>query len=409
MKPFIPMSAKELRSFEVIQQVVGNRLKQVEAAALLDVSDRTIRRWIKAVRAKGATGLIHGNRGKASPRRVPRKERNRIVSLVATRYPDFTPTFAAEKLAELHGVVRDPKTIRSLMIDEGLWAPRAKRNGAIRPVHREWRERRAHRGELVQFDGSYHDWFEGRGGIHEACLLAAIDDATGTILHLAFAPHEGTLPVMAFWTEYAGRNGLPKAVYLDRFSTYKMTQQTAVLNPDLKTQLERAMKTLGVDLIFALSPQAKGRVERLFKTLQDRLVKELRLRAISDVRRANQFLEQTFISSFNKKYRVEPREPADFHRQISMREFKELPEVLCRLETRRVMNDFTVSVKSQWYQLLPTPGLAIRPKDEVLVREYPDERLSFSIRNKRTVVKPIAKRTLTRSPERPRISTLVPA
>jgi len=404
----IPMSTKELAALQIVRDVETGRLTQKEAAARMDVADRTIRRWQEAVRVHGPPGLVHGNRGKESPRRVPEKERKRIVSLIRSRYPDFGPTLAAEKLFEYHGIRRDPTTIRDLMVEEGFWTPRSKRRSE-QVVHRAWRERKAHQGELVQFDGSYHDWFEGRGGITEACLLLTVDDATGKIQHLSFAPHEGTLPVMRFWTEYAGLHGLPKAVYLDRFSTYKMTQRVAQENPDLKTQLERAFKTLGIEPIFALSPQAKGRVERLFKTLQDRLVKELRLRNIRTVEEANQFLAHTFIPAFNRKYQVESREPANFHRKLSERELRELPETLCRLEERRVMNDFTVSFKSQWYQVLPTRGLAIRPKESVCVREYPDGNVSFSIRNKRIEIKLIEKRSPQRRPSTVLIRTLVPA
>lgn len=404
----IPMSTKELRNLQVVEQVRSGQLTSLEAAARLDVTDRTIRRWKALVAEQGAQGLVHASRGKTSPHQIPPAERQHILKLIQAHYPDFGPTLVAEKLLELHGIKRDPTTVRDLMILKGAWTPRSNTRGSQPVVHRQWRERRAHRGELVQFDGSYHDWFEGRGGVAETCLLAAIDDATGQLLHLRFAQHEGTLPVMQFWTEYARQHGLPKEIYLDRFSTYKMTQQVAQDNPDLKTQLQRAMATLGVKLIFALSPQAKGRVERLFKTLQDRLVKELRLRNISSVAAANQFLDQHFVLAFNHKFSCAPRELADFHRPLNIREQQTLPETLCRMEERSTQHDFTVSFKAQWYQLLPTKGLAIRPKDTVLIREYPDHTLSFSIRNKRALVIPIAKRRERRSSVRQLPQTLAP-
>ena len=385
------MSAKELKKFKIVKEVESGRLTQKKAAKLLNVSDRTVRRWQRVVEQKDAQGLVHGNRGQRSPRKIPSKERNKIKKLLLSRYTDFTPAFATEKLLELHDIKRHRTTIRPIMIELGLWTPKNKHSGK-KVVHRQWRERKTHRGELVQFDGSYHDWFEGRGGINEVCLLAAIDDATGQILHLSFAPHEGTLPVMDFWTKYAGIQGLPQAIYLDRFSTYKMTQKVAQENHDLKTQLERACHTLGVELIFALSPQAKGRVERLFQTLQDRLIKELRLHNICSVEVANRFLEGAFISSFNRKYGIDPKDPTDIHRKLSKRELQEIPDTFCRMNQRTIMNDFTISFKSQWYQILPTKSLAIRPKDEVTVREYPDGTLSFSIRNKQALTKPIAKR-----------------
>jgi transposase len=393
----IIMSRKENERVKVVRDILAGRRTQTSEAGRLKVTTRTIRYWISSFEQHGALGLIHGNRGQESPRRIPRKERDRILSLIRSRYADFGPTLACEKLLELHGIQRDPKTIRSLMVEEKIWLP-GSRVGRTPAVHRSWRERRSRRGELVQFDGSYHDWFEGRDDKTESCLLAAIDDATGELLWARFVEHEGTLPVMGFFTEYAGKHGLPASIYLDRFSTYKMTQDLAVQNPDLKTQLQRAMKTLGVELIFALSPQAKGRVERLFKTLQDRLVKELRIRNISSAQEANRFLERTYLASYTKKYGVEPKQRQDAHRPL-------LPQTLCRMGMRVLQNDFTVSFESQWFQILKTSGLAIRPKDPVIVRQVPDGSLTFVIRNKLANTKPISKR---RPPEHVSVKHCIP-
>lgn len=391
------MSPKENERVKVVRDILAGRRTQIGEAQRLKVTSRCIRYWMEAFEEEGATGLVHGNRGKQSPHRVSKKERNQIVSLIEKHYHDFGPTFASEKLSELHGIERDPKTIRSIMVEEKIWIP-GSRTGRAVAVHRSWRERRSRRGELVQFDGSYHCWFEERllgldGLPLEVCLLAAIDDATGELLWAQFVEHEGTLPVMGFFTQYARKHGLPASLYLDRFSTYKMTQDVAVQNPDLKTQLQRAMKTLGVELIFALSPQAKGRVERLFKTLQDRLVKELRIRGISCVEEANCFLEETYIASYTRKYGVQPREAQDAHRPLSKRDVNLLPQTLCRMQTRVLQNDFTVSFERQWFQVLRTIGLAIRPKDPVVVRQFPDGSLTLSIRNKLANTKLIHKRT----------------
>ena len=388
----ILMSDAELRKVSIAEQSRSGQLSAAEAAELAGASDRTVRRWKATIKRDGAGGLAHGNRGQASPRRVPERERARIESLVRTKYPDFSSALATEKLSELHGIDRHRTTVRAIMVGAGLWVPRAGRAGGNGPVHRSWRERRPHRGELVQGDGSYHDWFEGRGGIAEACLFAAVDDATGEILWAQFVAHEGTLPVMGFMAQYAGIHGLPAAFYLDRFSTYKMNLPDARDNPDLKTQLQRAMDTLGVALIFARSPQAKGRVERLFRTLQDRLVKEMRLRGISTAADANRFLLRTFIPAYNRKYAVAPREAADFHRALSKKDLARLPETLCRQEERTVPNDFTFSFNAQWYQILATPRLAVRPKDTVRVRSYPDGTFSFSVRDRRLEVRAIPKR-----------------
>lgn len=401
MNTLIPMSHKELHSFTLVQDVFTKRLTTLEAAAQASVTSRTLRRWKVKVRRGGAQALVHGNRGKPSPRRVPSQERQRLLQLITSCYPDFPPTAASEQLGQDHGLARHPTTIRQIMIAAHLWIPRSQRRGHRGIVHRQWRERKAHRGELVQFDGSYHDWFEGRGGIRETCLLAAIDDATSELLGARFVPHEGVLPVMGFWQEYMGIHGLPKAIYLDRFSTYKMHLAVARDNPDLKTQLQRAMDTLGVELIFAHSPQAKGRVERLFRTLQDRLVKAMRLKGITTIAAGNLFLHRNYLPALNRKFSVVPREPNDFHRVLSTRELTDLPAVLCRQEERSIQHDFTLSFRTQWYQILPTPGLAIRPRETVLVREYPDGRLAFFLRHRPLNIRPIAKAT-ERKPHRPR-------
>jgi len=213
---------------------------------------------------------------------LPAKEQERIKMLLHERYADFKPTFASEKLRENHYLDHDPKTIRQIMINEGLWQPKRKEKIS---VHRAWRERRSHYGEMIQFDGSYEHWLEDRAGTGELCLLAAIDDATGKIVAARFAEHEGVFPVFGFWQEYLFLRGKPMAIYTDKFSTYKMNQKQAMENHDQKTQFQRATSELQIEAIFAESPQAKGRVERLFGVLQDRLIKELRLAKIKRQRR----------------------------------------------------------------------------------------------------------------------------
>lgn len=258
----------------------------------------------------------------------------------------------------------------------------------------------------MQFDGSYHHWFEDRDGTGEICLLAGIDAAGSEVLHAEFAEHEGVLPVMGFWLRYAEEHGLPKAIYVDKFSTYKMHMKTAAENPDTKHQLARAMKTVGTEIIFANSSQAKGRIERLFRTFQDRLVKELRFKNISSVEKANRFLKEKFIPAFNRRFAVKPKEEQDVHRPVSAKDLVILKDVFVRREERTVQYDFTVAFRTQWYQILPTPRLAVRPKDRVEVREYPDGSLKFFIRNKPVVVRPIPKRVSAEA--RKIASTLTP-
>ena len=409
MTSLISVSAKELDRHRLIEEIQAGRMTVEEAAERSCVAPRTVFRWRAAVAAaKGIKGLVHGNRGKSSPRKVPVREANRVIRIVRKTYLDCTAQLITEKLEEEHGIKRHPQTIARILRETKAWeSPMAHAVRRARPAHRSWRERRSRRGELVQFDGSYHHWFEDRNGTGELCLLAGIDDAGSEVLHAEFAEHEGVLPVMGFWLKYAEEHGLPKAMYVDKFSTYKMHVKTAAENPDTKHQLARAMKTVGVEVIFANSSQAKGRIERLFRTFQDRLVKELRFKNISSVEEANRFLKEKFIPAFNRRFAVRPKEEQDVHRPVSAKDHAVLKEVFVRREERTVQHDFTVAFRTQWYQILPTPRLAVRPKDRVEVREYPDGSIHFFIRNKLVEVQPVHKRVPSET--RRIATTLVPA
>ena len=384
----IPMSSKELKYIEIILRVIARELTGVEAAELLNIADRTVRRLKAAVEKNGPSALAHKARGRTGNHRIPENERRKIENLLIDKYYDFTPTFAAEKLDEIHGLKHDRKTIGAIMIALGLKEP--PRPIGATTVHRNWREPRARFGELVQFDGSYHEWFEDRVA-GKQCLLAAIDDATGNIIHLSIKEHEGVLPVLAFWKEYANKYGLPQAIYVDKFSTYKMNQKTLAENPDVKTQVARVMENLRVNVIFANSSQAKGRVERLFRTLQDRLIKELRLQNISTVSEANRFFEDVFIPDFNKRFGRSAREVGDLHRPLETKERNRIDDLFCRHDERTVCHDFPVSHNTVWYQLSPTPGLAIRPRDICIVRTHTDGCISIAIRGKTVQYKIVAK------------------
>lgn len=373
------MSQQNLDRHDLIWRLIRQEMNGTEAAKLLRLSTRHIRRLKRGVKACGASALIHGLRGKVSNRRLPEKQRAKIVSLLKTKYPDFGPTFAAEKLGELHGIKHDPKTIRAIQIKAGLWTPRRSK---AKSEHRSWRQRRSAFGEMLQFDGSYHDWFEGRGGIHAACLLASIDDATGTVTGAEFVPHEGVFPVFVFWKRYLETQGKPRSIYLDKFSTYKMNSAVAKDNPDLKTQFERAMIELRIEPIFAQSPQAKGRIERLFDTFQDRLVKELRLAGISTIEEANKFLKEKFVPAFNAKFSVEPASSANLHRELTVKERASLPSVFSRQEERIVQNDFTFSFKHQWYQITERQPVTVCKKDTVKIEEHLDGTIHIRLRGK---------------------------
>lgn len=373
------MSQKELDRHDCIKRCIQKRITEGVAATLLRLSVRQVQRLKRAIRTRGPAGLIHGNRGKPSNRRMPKKERARIVVFLRQKVcQGFTPTFAAEKLEERCRIRRDQKTIRAVMIDENLWEPRERTN---RSVHRSWRQRRSHAGELIQFDGSYHHWLEDRGGTEELCLIAAIDDASGRIMHAVFGRDEGVFSVFGFWKGYVERWGKPRAVYCDRFSTYKQHIPTAQ-EQDRKTQFQRAMETLTIEPIFAYSPQAKGRVERLFETLQDRLVKEMRLVGISSVAEANRFLAEIFIPQFNAQFAVAPTSTEDLHRPLTQKERSSLESIFARHDQRTLFNDFTITYRAQWYQLTEQQPVTVFPKNRITVEEWFDHSIHFRLRGK---------------------------
>lgn len=375
----ISMSQNEIDRYDIIKRVIRKELKGVEAAKLLKLSSRQVKRLKVAVKQQGAKGLIHGNRGKPSNRRVPESEREKIVKILKNKYSDFKPTHASEKLCDIHNITRDPKTIRAIQIAEGLWKPRC---GKKKREHRSWRQRKERLGEMQQFDGCYHDWFEGRDGIGEACLLLSVDDATGKITLAKFNAHEGVFPVFGFWRAYILKHGKPRAIYLDKFSTYKMNQKIAIENHETRTQFQRAVQTLYVEDISAHSPEAKGRVERVFETLQDRLVKEMRLAGVNTWEEGNRFLEEVFIPWFNERYCVEASQPGDLHQPLTIKERNRLDSIFARHTTRTVNNDFTISFNKTWYQLTKQQPVTVCKKDKVTVEERLDNTIHIRLKNK---------------------------
>lgn len=371
------MSLKELDRNNIINRLLRKEINGTKAADLLKLSVRQTKRLKAKVKREGPKGLIHGNRGRPSHNQIPLKEKEKIIHLLHKRYYDFKPGFATEKLEESCGISRDPKTIRQIMIDEKLWQPKTKKE---KREYRSWRQRKSAYGEMIQFDGSYEYWFEDRG--NSCCLLAGIDDATGKVAKAKFALHEGVFPVFDFWSEYLKAHGKPRAIYLDKFSTYNQNQTVAKENPDTLTQFQRAMEELRVEVIPANSPQAKGRVERLFGTLQDRLIKELRLAKISTMDQANEFLEKVFIPKFNQKFSVKPRIHSNLHDPLSCKEQKSLPSIFSRQTKRTVQNDFTFSFKNQWYQLTKNQTATVCKKDIVMVEERLDNTIWVRLNSK---------------------------
>lgn len=375
MANYITMSSKEVKKYDIVRKTISKELNGAQAAQLLNLSTRQIRRLKNKVKNRGAKGLVHGSRGKPGNRSMPAKERQKIIALLHRHYHDFGPLLASEKLEERHQIKRDRSTISSIMVAEGLWQLHTKK----KELHRSWRERKTSKGELVQYDGSYEHWFEERG--EKCCLLASIDDADGEV-KARFDNHEGVEPTFNYWRSYIERLGKPNAIYVDKFSTYSMNHKLARENPDTLTQFERVMTGLNIGIVHAHSPQAKGRVERLFKTLQDRLIKELRLNNISTITEANDFLEKYFLPKFNAKFMVEARGKTDLHKQLSEQEKKKLDSIFSRQCQRVVNNDFTVSHQKRYYQLEKNQPVTICKQDKITIEERMDKSIHFRLRGK---------------------------
>jgi len=382
MDELLTMSKRELTRLEVMQRLKEKRLTQKEAAQMLGISTRQVKRLWQAYRKKGAPGLTSRRRGRPSNNRMDAGIRQRVLDLVKKKYADFGPTLAHEKLSEVDKIQLSRESVRKIMIEEQIWKPkRAKRP----PIH-QMRERRACLGELVQIDGSDHQWFEDRGP--RCSLLVFVDDATGQLMELWFVPHESFFGYCEASRHYFERCGKPLAFYSDKHGIFHVnSEQTLSLGSGM-TQFGRAMQELDIQIICANSPQAKGRVERANQTLQDRLVKELRLRGISDLEAGNAYLPE-FREDYNRRFAVEARSTHDAHRPLLKSENLDL--IFTHQKTGTLSKDLTVQSKKIIYQIqTDRPGYALR-KAQVTVCEnaqgeitilYKDKPLAYTIYHK---------------------------
>lgn len=379
----MPLTEAEQNKLDVITTAIEKRITNKQAALQLKLTVRQLQRLKAAVKISGTAALVHKLKGKASNHHIDRNLKEKLLEEIKGNYSDFKPGFATEKLQEKFGTVPTPQTIRTWMAEVGLWKVRKQKA----PVYRSWRPRKEYFGQLIQFDGSYHHWFEDRlidqdGNPVEVCLLAAIDDATGKITKATFGANEGVVAIFLFWLDYVQSNGKPIAIYIDKYSTYKINHKAAVDNFELITQFGRAMQTLSIELIFANSPQAKGRVERLFKTLQDRLVKELRLASINTVEDGNRFLEEVFLPKFNNRFSVAAAKDGDVHQALTKADKTNLKSIFSIHLPRHVNDDFTIRFKNNWYQLLEIQPITIRAGSVVTVEEHLNKKIYLGFRGK---------------------------
>ena len=374
------MSRKEFDRGAVFERVKAGELALKEAAPVLRVSYRQAKRLYRRFRAEGPAGLVHRSVGRVSNRASPVADRERVLDLVREHYGGtrqrgagqrFGPTLVAEHLLEDHGLWVPASTLRGWMMDAGLWS----RSRRSRPKTKR-RERRAHFGELVQFDGSFHDWFEGRGARagRRSCVMNMVDDATGTTL-LRFGEQEtiwAAADVLRAWIE---RYGVPRALYTDWKNVYKRSPTSAeeAAGEEGHTHFGRMCQKLGIEIIAAGTPQAKGRVERSNGTQQDRLIKKMRLRGIADDAAANLYAESIYLPAYHARYAVLPASPIDYH--LPRDPGLDDDAVFCLEHKRTVGNDFVVQFGRQGLQLDAAARGRVPARSKVWVRETEDGEL----------------------------------
>ena len=382
------MSSGELRRVETLARVSSKDLKLIDAAEILEVSYRQAKRLWKRYREQGAEGLKHGNAGRESNRAKPEWFRRQVLGLIRKKYGGpvgerFGPTLAAEHLGSEDRLQVDAETLRRWMLEEGLWSRERKR-----PPHRQRRERKAHRGELVQMDGSFAEWLEKRGP--GGCLMDMVDDATSVTMSRLGSQETiwAAAGVLRAWIE---EHGVPLALYTDWKNVY-------VREPNAKerisgevplTQFGAMCARLQMRIIAASSAQAKGRVERNHGTHQDRLIKKMRRKKIGTHEAANRYLEEEYLPEHNRRFARTPAAAEDYHRVRPTK--RELDEIF-RIETERTLgNDWVVRHENRFYQVTRESGYA-PARSKVMVCEWEDGRMEIRYRGKRLAYEEIAQR-----------------
>ena len=372
------LSAGELGRVEVMARVKAGSLRLQEAAELLELSYRQLKRVWARYRGGGAKALQHRNCGRRSNRAYPTELRRAVLDRVRERYADFGPTLASEHLASDDGLKIHAESLRRWMREAGLWQRKRKRK-----PYRQRRERKPHFGELVQLDGSFHHWLEERGG--EGCFMHMVDDAS-SVMQAQFSEQETIWAAVHLLRRWIELHGVPRALYTDWKNVYvrAATEREQREGRVPVTQFGRMCQKLGIRIIAASSPQAKGRVERNHGTHQDRLIKKLRLRGITSYKEANRFLEEHYIAEHNRRFARKPAAEADYHRRRPT--VRQLEEVFWLEEERVVSQDWVVRYQNRLLQLERQSRHWAPAKSRVVVREneageiaihYRGQRLSF--------------------------------
>lgn len=383
MEGHLMMSAKERQRKVEFDGVRKGRLTIKEAAMRLKLSYRHCRRVYKRFCEQGDKGLVHRRRGQRSNRAKPQAFKEAVLLRYQDRYEGFGPVLAMEKLAE-DGYEVARETLRTWLVEEKLWKPQRKR-----ARHRKRRERKAHFGELVQMDGSHHQWFG--DGEPESCLMDMVDDATGNTVAL-MDEEETTEVAMRALLQWCNDYGIPEALYTDKKNVYvtnrEPTLEEQLAGQEALTEFGKVCKKLGIKIITANSPQAKGRVERKHGVFQDRFVKELQLQGISTIEEANELLQNGFVDALNRKFARPPLSTTDFHRKAPTR--RELRDIFSIEKIRGVANDWTVRCENRLYQILKCNNPLPRPKEKVTVRRLLDGTIQLLYRDKKLKFNEIA-------------------
>jgi len=355
----------ELDKLFIIKQAKEKKIPQEEAAHQLQLSVRQVCRLVRRIKLEGSKGIKR--RSYKSKKSFSSEVKQKTITILKDQYADFGPTFASEKLELLHKIKVNKETLRQWMIEAGIWTGRARKRARIH----QSRERRHCFGELVQIDGSHHDWFEGRAA--KCCLLVFIDDATSKIVGLHFEPTETTLGYMKLIESHLVLHGKPIAYYSDKHSIFKTTREHCVDGRFQDTQVHRALRELRIELICAHSSQAKGRVERANQTLQDRLIKEMRLRGISTIEEANKFAQE-FMIYYNERFSVPAAKTENAHRPVS--QDKQILRNILSIQSIRILTkNLEFSLNNIIYSIKTiTTGYRLRYK-KVKVCEHFDGRI----------------------------------
>ncbi len=363
---------KEQKRLQVITELDAGRVIGREAAELIGLSVRQVRRLLAAYRQKGVEAVVHGNRGRSPAKRTPEAIRDQVLALARTTYRDYNDQHFTEELAGQHGIILSRSTVRRIRRQAELDSPRQRRA----PRHRSRRERYPQAGMLLQIDGSDHDWLEGRGP--RLTLIAAIDDATNEVPYALFREQEDAAGYFLLVRQIAQSHGLPLALYADRHTIFQSPVQ-ATIDQQLRgeapqSQFGRLVAELSIQLIAARSPQAKGRVERLFGTLQDRLVKALRQAGACSLQEANTALAQ-FLPVFNGRFSKQAAQPGSKYRPLPTP--LNTDQVFCFKHDRTVAHDNTISFAGVTLQIPPGPDRISYAKARVQVCQYLDGRVGI--------------------------------